>query len=84
MEYTLALIQPDAVRGGKASEIQQLAEMAGFCTIARQQLQVRAGAPAAAAAAARLHPLHMYVHAAAQSTRPRAVSDAAAPCGGVF
>lgn len=40
MDYTLALIKPDAVRAGKASEIQQLIEMSGFLIIAKRQLQV--------------------------------------------
>jgi nucleoside diphosphate kinase len=42
MEYTLAMIKPDAVAAGKASEIQQLAEMHGFLIIAKRQLQVPA------------------------------------------
>jgi nucleoside diphosphate kinase len=42
MEYTLAMIKPDAVAAGKASEIQQLAEMHGFLIIAKRQLQVQA------------------------------------------
>eukprot|EP00882_Tetradesmus_deserticola_P019735 GHRQ01021268.1.p1 GENE.GHRQ01021268.1~~GHRQ01021268.1.p1 ORF type:complete len:275 (+),score=57.25 GHRQ01021268.1:162-986(+) len=40
MEYTLAMIKPDAVAAGKASEIQQLAEMQGFLIIAKRQLQL--------------------------------------------
>lgn len=40
MEYTLAIIKPDAVKAGKAAEIQQLAEIAGFQITAKQQLQV--------------------------------------------
>lgn len=39
-ECTLAMIKPDAVAAGKASEIQQLAEMHGFLIIAKRQLQV--------------------------------------------
>lgn len=40
IEYTLALIKPDAVAGGKAQEMQQLIEMSGFLIIAKRQLQV--------------------------------------------
>jgi hypothetical protein len=40
MEYTLALIKPDAVGAGKAAEIQQLAELAGFSIIAKRSMQV--------------------------------------------
>jgi hypothetical protein len=42
IEYTLALIKPDAVRAGKALEIQQLIEMSGFMIITKKQLQVNA------------------------------------------
>eukprot|EP00775_Hariotina_reticulata_P003035 gene3035-3316_t len=40
IEYTLALIKPDAVRAGKALEIQQLIEMSGFMVIAKKQVQL--------------------------------------------
>lgn len=41
LEFTLALVKPDAVRAGKAPEIQQLIEMSGFLIIAKRQLQVK-------------------------------------------
>ncbi len=40
LERTLALIKPDAVQAGKADEIMQLIELAGFTIIAQQKLQV--------------------------------------------
>jgi nucleoside-diphosphate kinase len=40
MEYTLALIKPDAVKAGKAAEMQQLMQLHDFSIIAKQQLQV--------------------------------------------
>lgn len=41
VEKTLALIKPDAVAKGKANEIMQLIEMAGFTIVMKQKLQVR-------------------------------------------
>jgi nucleoside-diphosphate kinase len=40
MEHTLALIKPDTVAAGKAAEMQQLAELAGFQVVAKRTLQV--------------------------------------------
>jgi nucleoside-diphosphate kinase len=40
MERTFALIKPDAVAAGKVDDIMQLAELAGFTIVAKQQLQV--------------------------------------------
>ncbi|GFR52672.1 hypothetical protein Agub_g15296, partial [Astrephomene gubernaculifera] len=40
LEKTLALIKPDAVRAGKASEIMQLIELNGFTIIAKQKMQL--------------------------------------------
>lgn len=42
LERTLALIKPDAVQS--APELQQLAELAGFTVVAKQELQVRQNA----------------------------------------
>lgn len=41
IEYTLAMIKPDAVAAGKAAELLQLIELAGFIIIARRQMQVQ-------------------------------------------
>ena len=41
VEKTLALVKPDAVRKGKATEIMQLIELNGFTIIAKQKMQVR-------------------------------------------
>lgn len=40
MEYTLALIKPDAVKAGKAAEMMQLMQLHDFSIIAKKQLQV--------------------------------------------
>lgn len=40
MEYTLAMIKPDAVKAGKQAEMQQLMQLNGFTIVARKQLQV--------------------------------------------
>ena len=40
LESTLAMIKPDAVKAGKAEEICQLIELAGFTIVAKQKLQV--------------------------------------------
>lgn len=40
VEKTFAIIKPDAVRRGKASEIMQLIELNGFTIISKQKLQV--------------------------------------------
>ncbi len=44
VEWTLAMIKPDAVKNGKAQEIKQLIEIHGFTIIAQQKLQVWRGA----------------------------------------
>lgn len=41
LERTLALIKPDAVANGNASEIKQLIELRGFTIIEARHLQVR-------------------------------------------
>ena len=43
LEWTLALIKPDAVRHGKSEEIKQLIQLHGFTIIAQQKMQVRWG-----------------------------------------
>lgn len=43
MEYTLALIKPDAFKAGKAAEMQQLIQLHDFNIVARKQLQVIVG-----------------------------------------
>lgn len=40
VEWTFAMIKPDAVRKGKAQEIKQLIELHGFTIITQQKLQV--------------------------------------------
>eukprot|EP00891_Asterochloris_glomerata_P007451 jgi/Astpho2/7451/e_gw1.00114.172.1_t len=40
LESTLAMIKPDAVKAGKAEEICQLIELAGFTIVAKQKLQL--------------------------------------------
>jgi hypothetical protein len=41
LQKTLALIKPDAVAAGRASEIMQIIELSGFTIIAKEHLQVR-------------------------------------------
>jgi nucleoside diphosphate kinase len=41
LEKTFAMIKPDAVSWGRADEIMQLIQLAGFTIIAKQKLQVR-------------------------------------------
>ena len=43
LQKTLALIKPDAVASGRASEIMQIIELSGFTIIAKEHLQVRHG-----------------------------------------
>lgn len=40
MEYTLALVKPDAVKAGKAAEMQRLMQLHDFSIVAKKQLQV--------------------------------------------
>ena len=40
LQKTLALIKPDAVAAGRASEIMQIIELSGFTIIAQEHLQV--------------------------------------------
>jgi hypothetical protein len=41
LQKTFAMIKPDAVAAGRASEIMQIIELSGFTIIAKEHLQVR-------------------------------------------
>ena len=44
-EATLAVLKPDAVAAGKASEMELAIEAAGFTVLCRREVQVRARPP---------------------------------------
>ena len=45
-EATLAVLKPDAVAAGKASEMEIAIEAAGFTVLCRREVQVRSPPPA--------------------------------------
>ena len=58
MQCTLAMIKPDAVKAGKAAEIQQLMQLFGFSIITKKQIQVRSTQHGPVEWIGELHNLH--------------------------